>query len=629
MSWWTPTSAQEMDMPCTRLQCPTGYLQRWDAESTFCTGACNSTDAEMCCFRRGFASHSWRILASSAVSESWDLAALRFYLAENCSAESLIETVPDRRSGANGAAFSHHRGRGGVAAELFHEPIRLPSSAASSVKWSSGAPCAAGDCFVGFSWESDGTRQPVGNCKLTRGTCPTVGYIRQAGAFRVGCVEVEQSSASGFFADTLRLQLLDLDGPTGAADMTSRPQPRRRVVIKRKVSSSTYERHKAQMENLGLDPSDPLPPQSEQLVDLAEDELDAPDPELSPPHISPNMALPARGQRLSTSSQVLPPKAKERKSVSLKTRTLEEQIIAKRYDRALDRFAQQQEEWEKFRHHASRKTGRDKEELVVTRAEEYRERLEVMELLDRATPEEIKSGGFNWYHSLRGGGARFIQVGNMFSGLYLPMKLHKEKFVHEIIRKPLLVDLTTARHTAEASGKKKPRSWRDDEYLLTRIRKYGAKMKELAPGQLEYDELMEPEVHVDALQTRASEGLGDEELMAALLEEGTTADNTMPLEKEPLTSAAAAPIAGPHAEVTPSQLHFQADVKTTCTRTIRLRNTGSAAIQFEWLQNAPRQGFQAGQPVGAYSEQKVKLQHPRRSLKSIGLLPLRFSIYSS
>ena len=51
--------------------------------------------------------------------------------------------------------------------------------------------------------------------------------------------------------------------------------------------------------------------------------------------------------------------------------------------------------------------------------------------------------------------------------------------------------------------------------------------------------------------------------------------------------------------------------------------------RFEWLQNAPRQGFQAGQPVGAYTEQKVKLQHPRRSLKSIGLLPLRFSIYSS
>ena len=89
-----------------------------------------------------------------------------------------------------------------------------------------------------------------------------------------------------------------------------------------------------------------------------------------------------------------PVKVKERKTVSLKTRTLEEQIVAKRlreqpvlartkakfgrfrrYDRALARFAQQptsryrldgqslavdtshmrQEEWEKFRHHASRK----------------------------------------------------------------------------------------------------------------------------------------------------------------------------------------------------------------------------------------------------------------------------------
>ena len=32
---------------------------------------------------------------------------------------------------------------------------------------------------------------------------------------------------------------------------------------------------------------------------------------------------------------------------------------------------------------------------MVTRAEEHRERLEVMELLDRATPDEIKSGGLS------------------------------------------------------------------------------------------------------------------------------------------------------------------------------------------------------------------------------------------
>ena len=56
--------------------------------------------------------------------------------------------------------------------------------------------------------------------------------------------------------------------------------------------------------------------------------------------------------------------------------------------------------------------------------------------------------------------------------------ISEENYVHEIIRKPLMVDLTTARHAAEASGRRRPRSWRDDEYLLTRIRKYGGKMKD-------------------------------------------------------------------------------------------------------------------------------------------------------
>eukprot|EP00971_Amphidinium_carterae_P038843 763331-Amphidinium_carterae.1 len=81
-------------------------------------------------------------------------------------------------------------------------------------------------------------------------------------------------------------------------------------------------------------------------------------------------------------------------------------------------------------------------------AQEHRERVELLDLLDRATPHEIKSGGQSWYHSLREDavvsktvqdidetsivqgtqsllpivrtdvqdGTRFIGVGNMFSG---------------------------------------------------------------------------------------------------------------------------------------------------------------------------------------------------------------------
>lgn len=371
-----------------------------------------------------------------------------------------------------------------------------------------------------------------------------------------------------------------------------RPRPTvRRVVVKRKVSNATYERHKEQMEHLGLDPTDPLPPQDS----LEQDGMD--DPDITEAELPSPQALFPTPTAKASPSQVMQatPKAKERKTVSLKTRTLEEQIVAGRYERALNRWGQQQQEWEKFRHVAARKTGRDKEELVVTRAEEHRERLEVMELLDRATPDEIKSGGFNWYHSLRGEGTRFIQIGNMFSGLYLPMKLHKENYVHEIIRKPLMVDLTTARHAAEAAGRRRPRSWRDDEYLLTRIRKYGGRMKEMAPGLLEYDEIMEPEVKsLHPTATSAEPGVigKEDELMAALAEEAGAVEHAWQFEQEDLAGAGMVPADGPHAEVSPSKLHFQADVKRQAARTLRIQNTGTAVVQFEWVQNLPEQTFQ-------------------------------------
>jgi len=51
----------------------------------------------------------------------------------------------------------------------------------------------------------------------------------------------------------------------------------------------------------------------------------------------------------------------------------------------------------------------------------------------------------------------------MFSGLHLPIKLHKENIDYEIVRKPLLQALVNSRFNED--GKRKgPRSWRDDEY---------------------------------------------------------------------------------------------------------------------------------------------------------------------
>lgn len=211
----------ETNMPCSSVVCPAGYEHRWNAESVLCNGACNVTqDLAMCCVRIGFTSYSWRVQVATSVNESWDLTGLRFYLSDNCSSDSLAVTAPGFnhkwRGWPNGAAFSHHGGHGAVAAELFANPFQGPSSLAvdpTAVKWSSGGPCAPGECFFGFAWESDVNRYPQGQCTAPqRGACSTVGQLRKAGTLRVACAEVEQSQRSGRYADKLRLQLLDVSG---------------------------------------------------------------------------------------------------------------------------------------------------------------------------------------------------------------------------------------------------------------------------------------------------------------------------------------------------------------------------------------------------------------------------------
>eukprot|EP00931_Biecheleriopsis_adriatica_P101905 TRINITY_DN76954_c0_g1_i1.p1 TRINITY_DN76954_c0_g1~~TRINITY_DN76954_c0_g1_i1.p1 ORF type:complete len:734 (-),score=98.33 TRINITY_DN76954_c0_g1_i1:18-2189(-) len=212
----------EANMPCSSVICPAGYEHRWDADSVLCAGACNvSDDLSACCVHVGFTSHSWRVQAVSNVSESWDLVSLRFYFAENCSASSLVSIAPGFQSRGyrgwpNGNAFSHHAGHGAVAQKLFAEPTIWPSSPSfdpQAVKWSSGGPCAPGQCFVGFSWESDVDRYPHGSCSAPkRGNCATSAQLSKAAALRVACAEVEQSQLSGRFAEILRLQLRDMEG---------------------------------------------------------------------------------------------------------------------------------------------------------------------------------------------------------------------------------------------------------------------------------------------------------------------------------------------------------------------------------------------------------------------------------
>lgn len=398
-----------------------------------------------------------------------------------------------------------------------------------------------------------------------------------------------------------------MNGMNTQMEQSAKPR-KRRVLIQRKVSAGEYEEHKTKMESLGLDPTkDPAPPPpsgggrtskgsasaliGERTVAMAGEQYNQTTLTSSSLNAQNAMTVKEAEQRIT----------KGQKQVSLQRRTIEEQINHGRHDRALEKHQRQQEEWERFREHASQRTGRHREELVVTRAEEHRERKEVMELLDRATPDEVLSGGYSWYHSLRGEGSRFISVGNMFSGLHLPVKMHKENYVHEIVRKPHLKELTD-HHRGKAAKGEHPRTWRDDEYLQARMRKYWKKMQEHAPGHLDMNELLEPTCiglrppdnfdFADGFDDEGEEGQAEE--VFAMDGDLSAVEQTMSIEfPDDMAPEAVAELReGPYVQVLPEKLQFHTTVKKLNTQCIKVKNIGTAVIQYEWVLNEPQHGFQ-------------------------------------
>ena len=91
----------------------------------------------------------------------------------------------------------------------------------------------------------------------------------------------------------------------------------------------------------------------------------------------------------------------EKRFASLNNLTVGEKLQQNRHERALARYRQTEQYWERFRDTAAKKTNRDKRALTITQAEGYRERMEMLGLIDRVTPEFVKSGGHGWYYSLR------------------------------------------------------------------------------------------------------------------------------------------------------------------------------------------------------------------------------------
>jgi len=163
---------------------------------------------------------------------------------------------------------------------------------------------------------------------------------------------------------------------------------------------------------------------------------------------------------------------------------------AKRQERALKRYEAMKKEWEKFRNKMSEKMGRDADELVFARSEDYREMLEEYDLLQKAVPVEERQASNVWLMSLRNSWTTYVPVGNAFSGLFCPVS---ERTSHEpnditVIRNPEAVrdriERSLSRNddgSTKAKKKKGRRTWRDSQFLQKRLHDLKRTLEKLRP----------------------------------------------------------------------------------------------------------------------------------------------------
>ncbi|TYZ68657.1 hypothetical protein PybrP1_000297, partial [[Pythium] brassicae (nom. inval.)] len=119
----------------------------------------------------------------------------------------------------------------------------------------------------------------------------------------------------------------------------------------------------------------------------------------------------------------------------LKTLPIHERLAHQRQQNALRRWRQVNRDWEQFKARTSKRLGKPEQDLVMSRAAAYREHVEMYDALQKARPLAEKVGGDIWLVSLRGDGTRFVPVGNIFSGLFCPIR--ESTRIGPRVRRPL------------------------------------------------------------------------------------------------------------------------------------------------------------------------------------------------
>jgi hypothetical protein len=195
-------------------------------------------------------------------------------------------------------------------------------------------------------------------------------------------------------------------------------------------------------------------------------------------------------------------------------------ILEERQSKILEKFEASTKRWEKYSAELAARVGKDPSQLVVTRAQEYREKVEEMDFLDRAISSEEKAGSKVWYMSLRADKrderATFVPVGNTLSGLYTKVK-ERSQTAEAIIRRPGAVKSST-------------KTFRDNPYFQKRQAEENKK-KALRPVNCTDAEHLTVEgVGKLGLEVSAAQEIGLEYLRPELVEGGVVEEEILAMQ---------------------------------------------------------------------------------------------------
>jgi len=332
-----------------------------------------------------------------------------------------------------------------------------------------------------------------------------------------------------------------------------------------------------------------------------------------------------KNRRLSNMSDLARGSQIEKKKEDRKLQQLlkGDRIYATREERVLRRWEQQQKEWKSMKRNIAQKVGKTADELVITRAEEWREMVEEIDLMTKSIPLKSMSSN-HWQHSLRKKTGNeetthSVPVGNMFSGLYCKVTHNPRKPMKETVRKPrklkALHPVPGSTHSADPSDPNNlfirhynlpgkgaaSKHWRERSVTYQYRKRLHRKMSELKPNNLDeldgleivgqnmfdldtlklpsysYERLMQSELVGDA--DNAADPLGDN---AALSHDDASCSG---LEAE------IAAITGPSIECTPSEIIlFRCSLHEEQTQILEMNNNGTTAmiLRFENVQQESR-----------------------------------------